>query len=116
MAYQDLKDDFDQLQINAKNYVKAAGNYYRLMIFKILTKSATLFVKFALLAICLMMFVLFSSIALSFYLGKVFDNYCYGFLTVSAFYLIIALILSLIKISVIEGSVLRKFSEIFFND
>ncbi len=116
MAYQDLKDDIDQLQKNAKNYVKAAGNYYRLVIFKILTKSASLFVKFALLAICLMMFILFSSIALSFYLGKVFDNYCYGFLTVSGIYLVIALILSMVKISIIEGGVLRKFSEIFFNE
>ena len=49
-------------------------------------------------------------------IGKVLDSTVFGFLIVSGIYLILALLLFLVKDKMVEGPILEKFSEIFFND
>ena len=116
MAYEDLQDELSGLQENTKKYIQSTGNYYKLLGFKIVTRSITLIAKFTLLAICIVMFVLFSSISLAFYLGEIFESDTMGFLAVSGIYLVLGLLFLVIKASIIEGGILRKFSDIFFND
>ncbi len=116
MAYEELREDIEHLQENAKEYINSSVKYYKLLGFKVMTRSITLMAKFILVAFCVAMLFLFGSFALAFCLGKWLDNYAFGFLIVAGIYLIIGLIVSLVKRSVLEGSILKKFSEIFFND
>ena len=84
--------------------------------FKVAMKSTTLMLKFFLIAICLMIVLLFVSIAGAFALGNLFNSYPLGFLAVAGIYLVLALLLFLVKDKIVEGPILEKFSEIFFND
>jgi hypothetical protein len=44
------------------------------------------------------------------------NSYPLGFLSVAGIYLVLALILFFVKDRIVEGPILAKFSEIFFND
>jgi len=62
------------------------------------------------------MVLLFCSIAAAFAIGKAMGSYATGFLIVGGFYFVITILVFLIKDKVVEGPILEKFSEIFFND
>ena len=116
MAFEDLKENTEAIQENTKAYLESSIAYYKLWGFKVAMKSTTLMLKFFLIAICLSIVLLFVSVAGAFALGKVLDSYPLGFLCVAGVYLVLALLLFLVKDKIVEGTILEKFSEIFFND
>ncbi len=116
MAFEELKENTDAIQENAKAYIDSSIAYYKLWGFKVAMKSTTLMLKFFLIALCLMIVLLFISIAGAMALGQLFDSYPLGFLAVAGVYLVLALLLFLVKDKIVEGPILEKFSEIFFND
>lgn len=116
MAFEELKENVDSIQENAKAYLESSISYYKLWGFKVAMKSTTMIIKFFLISICLMIFLLFISIAGAIALGEMMDSYLIGFLIIAGIYLILALLLFLVKDKIVEGPILEKFSEIFFND
>lgn len=116
MAFEELKENTDAIQENAKAYIDSSIAYYKLWGFKVAMKSTTLMLKFFLIGLCLMIVLLFISIAGAMALGQLFDSYPLGFLAVAGVYLVLALLLFLVKDKIVEGPILEKFSEIFFND
>ena len=79
-------------------------------------KSTTMIVKFFLIFICFLMVLLFFSIACAFAIGSYLDSNAFGFLIVGGIYLLFTGLLFLVKDKIVEGPILEKFSEIFFND
>ena len=116
MAFEDLKENTEAIQENAKSYFDSSIAYYKLWGFKVVMKSTTLMLKFFLITICLSIVLLFVSVAGAFALGNLLESYPLGFLCVAGVYLILALLLFLVKDKIVEGTILEKFSEIFFND
>lgn len=116
MAFEELKENTEAIQENAKAFIETNIAYYKLWGFKVAMKSTTLILKFFLIAICLMIVLLFISIAGAMALGQLFGSYPTGFLAVAGIYLVLALLLFLVKDKIVEGPILEKFSEIFFND
>ena len=116
MAFEELKENTEAIQENAKAYIESSLAYYKLWGFKVAMKSTTLMLKFFLISLCLMIVLFFVSIAGAMALGNTFGSYPLGFLAVAAIYLVLALLLFLVKDKIIEGPILEKFSEIFFND
>jgi cytochrome c biogenesis protein CcdA len=116
MAFEELKEHTEDIQKEAQAYIENSVAYYKLRGFKVAMKSTTMILKFALIAIALMMVLLFCSVAGAFAIGKALDSYALGFLIVGGIYLVITGLLFLIKDKVVEGPILEKFSEIFFND
>ncbi len=116
MAFEELKENTEAIQENTKAYIDSSLAYYKLWGFKVAMKSTTLMLKFFLISLCLMIVLLFISIAGAMALGQLFNNYPIGFLAVAGIYLVLALLLFLVKDKIVEGPILEKFSEIFFND
>lgn len=116
MAFEELKENTEAIQENAKAFIETNIAYYKLWGFKVAMKSTTLILKFFLITMCLMIVLLFISIAGAMALGQLFDSYSLGFLSVAGIYLVLALLLFLVKDKIVEGPILEKFSEIFFND
>lgn len=116
MALEELKHNVEDIQENTKAYVEDTIAYYKLWGFKVAMKSTTLILKFTLIAICLMIVLLFVSVAGALALGNAFDSNVLGFLAVAGIYLILVLLLFLVKDKIVEGPILEKFSEIFFNE
>lgn len=116
MALEELKDNIEDIQENAKAYAESTIAYYKLWGFKVAMKSTTLILKFTLIGICLMIVLLFVSVAGALALGEAFGSNVYGFLSVAGIYLILVFLLFLVKDKIVEGPILEKFSEIFFNE
>jgi hypothetical protein len=75
MAFEELKENTDAIQENAKAYLESSIAYYKLWGFKVAMKSTTLMLKFFLIAVCSMIVLLFISIAGAMALGQLFDSY-----------------------------------------
>ena len=116
MSLEEIKENVEDIQENAKAYIESSVAYYKLWGFKVAMKSTTLMLKFFLIAFCLMIVLLFISVAGAMAIGNLLHSYPFGFLIVAGVYLVLALLLFLIKDKIVEGPILEKFSEIFFND
>lgn len=116
MAFDDLKNNVDRVHEETQAYIETSVEYYKLLGFKIAMKSTTMIFKFLLIAICVVMMLLFASIAAAFAIGSALESTSLGFLIISGVYLILFILLLFVKPQIIEGSILRRFSEIFFND
>jgi hypothetical protein len=116
MAFDKIKESSEDIQNQAQAYFETSVSYYKLWGFKVAMKSTTMILKFALILLCFSMVLLFGSVAAALSIGNYFDSYAIGFLSVAGLYLIVTLLLFLIKDKVVEGPILKKFSEIFFND
>ena len=116
MAFEELKENTENIQEQAKAYLESTAAYYKLWGFKVAMKSTTMIIKFSLILLCFSMVLLFCSVAAAFAIGIYLDSYALGFLIVGGIYLVITAILFTIKDKIVEGPILEKFSEIFFND
>lgn len=116
MPFENLKDNLNEIQEESKAYIDNNIAYFKLWGFKVIMKSTTVALKFVLLTLCVSLFIIFASVALALTIGKLLDSYIYGFLIVSGIYLILAILLSFVKPKIVEGKILKRFSEIFFND
>ena len=116
MALEQIQENIEDIQENAKAYLESNIAYYKLWVFKVAMKSTTLILKFVLISICLMIVLLFVSVAGALAIGNLLNSYVLGFLSVAGIYLILVFLLFLIKDKIVEGPILEKFSEIFFNE
>ena len=114
MAFEEVKDNIDDLKRQAKAVIDANVRYYKLWGFKLLMKSTTMMLKMFLLAIMLCIVTIFFSIALALGIGYWLDNFAYGFLIVGGLYLILAIIVYKVQNEIVEGPILAKFSRTFF--
>lgn len=116
MAFEDLKESVEQLQNDTKAYVESSVDYYKLWVFKVAMKSTSAMVKFLMIVLFISMVLLFFSIAAAIAIGYALDNLAYGFLIVGGVYVLFTIVVMLVKDKFIEGPIMAKFSEIFFND
>jgi hypothetical protein len=116
MAFEELKENTESIQDQAKVYLDSHLAYYKLWGFKVAMKSTTLIFKFTLILVCFCMVLLFGSFAAAYAFSAYFGSFTLGFLTVGGIYLVLTISLFFIKEKFVEGPILEKFSEIFFND
>ncbi|WP_026714704.1 phage holin family protein [Flavobacterium daejeonense] len=116
MAFDYLKEHTENIQEHTKEFIEKNIEYYKLSAFKMAMKSTTMIFKFILILLCICMVLLFLSIALAFIIGSYLGSYALGFLSVGLLYLVCTGLLFLVKDKIVEGPILEKFSEIFFNE
>jgi ABC-type multidrug transport system fused ATPase/permease subunit len=116
MAFEELKENSEYIQEQVHNYIENNLEYYKLRSFKMAMKSTTAILKFSLISICIVMILLFFSLAVAFAIGNYLNSYPYGFLIVGGIYVFFTIILFFMRDKILEGPILEKFSEIFFND
>lgn len=114
MAFEEVKENIDDLKKQAKELLDVNIRYYKLWGFNLLMKSTTMMLKMFLLAIMLLIVTIFFSIALALGIGYWLDNFAYGFLIVGVMYLVVAIFVYKIQDKIVEGPILARFSRLFF--
>lgn len=116
MVFDELKENTNLIQEEAKAYAESTIQYYKLWGFKVAMKSIQGMVKAALIFFSLMMVLLFGSMAAAFAIGDALHSTWLGFLIVAGSYLLFMIVLLFARFKFIERQILRKSSDIFFND
>ncbi len=116
MVLDDIKDDVSQIQEDTKAYVETTVEYFKLRGFKMVAKSATVLLKLLLVTITALMMLIFASIAGAVAIGEAIESPTLGFLIVAGIYFVLFVLFVMLKPRRIEKSVLRRFSDIIFND
>jgi hypothetical protein len=114
MAFEEIKENAEDLKKQTIELIEANVKYYKLWGFKLLMKSTTMMLKIFLLAIMLLIVTIFFSIALALGIGYALDNMAYGFLIVGGIYLIVSLLVYYGQDKLVEGPILSRFSKMFF--
>ncbi|MGX7667889.1 phage holin family protein [Flavobacterium pedocola] len=116
MPFENLKENAEEIQEKLKDVVDSNVAYYKLWLFKITAKSSIALFKIVLMAVFFLMGLLFTSIALALFLGQQWESYPLGLLAVGGIYLVLILVVYLVKDKIVERTILKKLSNIFFND
>ncbi|WPR72246.1 competence protein [Flavobacterium sp. NG2] len=116
MAFEEIKENAEHIQNEFHSYVENSLTYYKLKVFKLIMKSLMTIFKFTLLLAILLMVLFFGSIGLAFALSTYFESYIMGFSAVALGYFVIGLLFLLLNKKWIEVLLLKKFSNIFFNN
>jgi uncharacterized membrane protein len=116
MAFEELKENTEQIHEQVHSYVKNSISYYKLKFFKLIMRSTVTILKIMLIVVSFLLVLLFGSFALAFVLSDYFGSYAIGFFAVMVVYIFVTILLFLFKGKLIEGPILKKFSLIFLNN
>lgn len=116
MAFSEIKDNVNDLKQETKAYVDKNVEYYKLLGFKIVAKTTTMFVQYTLILLSFAFVLMFGSVAAGFAIGSSLESTALGFLIVAGCYFLVGIILLVLKDKIVEGRVLRIFSEMFFKE
>ena len=116
MSIDKVKNNIDDIKLNAKSYIDSNIDYFTLLGFKITTKASSFIIKIILLSLFLLLSLTFLSFSFAFAIGTWIDSYAIGFLIVGSIYILISLLLFFKGGSFIDKPMLKTFSDIFFND
>jgi hypothetical protein len=114
MAFEELKNDLMGLKTNMGSYLEHSDEYYRLKIFKVLSKNATGILKLLLIAISSLFALLFLSFAACLWLSELMNSYFIGFLIIAGTYIFIAVMLYIFR-EQLNKPVLKKLSKYYFD-
>src|SRR5690606_441981 len=92
-----IKENLNEVHAQTRDFVESNLEYYKLWVFKVVTKSASSLLKIILIGVFLVMVVVFFSIAGALAIGYALDNFVYGFLIVGGIYLILSIIVYNLK-------------------
>lgn len=114
MALEELKDNVTEADRNVRSYLKNTEEYYKLKGFKIAMHSITSLIKILMLGSIALLSLFMISFALAHGIGQWLDNIFLGFLIMGGFYILLGWIAYMFR-KKLDGRILRKFSEYFFD-
>lgn len=115
MAFEEIKENFVEVDSGVRSYIDKTAEYYRLKGFKFLMSGITSVSKALLLAAIGIMALFFLSMAASFGIGQALDNTFYGFLCIGLFYVVVGVIVYSMRHKV-DRPLLKIFSEFYFDE
>lgn len=115
MAFDRISDNLRRLNENIRAFSQSSAEYYKLELYKISMKSATMLVKLLALGILLLFFITFLSIAAAVWISTELEVPSSGFFIVAGFYLLLVLFMKFFGGAAMEKYILIKTSRKVFN-
>ncbi|MBS9766981.1 MAG: hypothetical protein KGV44_05515 [Flavobacteriaceae bacterium] len=116
MAFEKLKEQISELQADSEKVLQSNIHYYKLWLFKVLTRTMTDFTKILLLGSVAFLVFLFLAIASAFAIGMYLENNALGFLIVGSILFVVLLLIFIFKKKLVEKPLLSKMSKIYFKE
>ena len=103
MSIHSIKESFEEVPTKANSALDSQIAYYKLFIFRFISKSSYALVTFFIVAF-----------AIAYAVGEALGSNALGFAIVGAFYILIAIMVLAFRKKLIERPLLEKLSEIYF--
>lgn len=113
---EEIKNNFSEMQAEIRAFVDANIKYFQLLGFKISAKAFGLLLKISAITLMCALGLLFLSFSLAFMIGHELQSNTLGFLIVAGVYFFMALMVYVLRETLIELPILKKLSAIFFNN
>jgi hypothetical protein len=114
MAFHQFKETIAEVDVDVRSYLKHSEAHLELKVFKILMRLVTAFFQTLLVGFLLLLALFIMSMALSYGIGQVLGSTWLGFVIVSVFFMLLAL-LSYVHRKHINKPVIRFFSKYYFD-
>lgn len=116
MAFEKLSNSVNNLNTNIQSLVKSNAEYYKLKTFKQGMKGVTSLVRFLIMVTIVSVATLLLSIALAIWVSQSLGIPSSGFFIVGGIYMVVFVLVYFFGKEPIEKLLLKKFSEVIFND
>ncbi|MTG96542.1 MULTISPECIES: hypothetical protein [Myroides] len=116
MAFDEVKSEMTNIKENSEEFIKSTLDYYRLWGFKVSVKAGSIFMTLILVSLFSTLALLFISLFAAYAIGEAFNSTSTGFLIVGSFYILVSIIAYSFRKSLVERPLIKKLSEILFND
>ena len=114
MSIHSIKESFEEVPTKANSALDSQIAYYKLFIFRFMSKSSYALVTFFIVAFASLLVLFFLSFAIAYAVGEALGSNALGFAIVGAFYILIAIMVLAFRKKLIERPLLEKLSEIYF--
>ena len=114
MAFDELKKDLTEADVDVRSYLENSEEYFKLKIFKALMRSVTAFTHAMLIGAVGLLALFLLSFAASYAIGSAMQSTYQGFIIVGLFYVLVALLCYLLR-DRLDRPLLRKFSKYYFD-
>lgn len=116
MAFEKLTNSINDLREGIRALKHSSAEYYKLNLYKSLTKGIVSFITILLLGFLGFFVLIFLSIAVAISISEALDSPSAGYYIVAGFYLLLIILLLVVGKKYIEKTVLLKSSRKIFND
>ncbi len=116
MAFEDIKNDIEDIKIHSEQYISSSVEYVRLWGLKVTAKTSVVLMTLFLVGVFLLLSLFFISIAIAFALTELTNSFTLGFLYVGLAYLVFTIVAYTLRKYIVERPLIKKLSEIIFND
>ncbi|AVM50510.1 hypothetical protein [Capnocytophaga sp. oral taxon 878] len=114
MPIHSIKETFVEVPTKANSALNSQLSYYKLVLFRFIAKSSYGLISFFVYGFASLLILFFLSLAAAYAIGEALGSNGLGFAIVGAFYIVLSLVVLLFRKKLIERSLLRKLSEIYF--
>jgi len=116
MAFEDVKDELNEIKDNTRNYIESSISYYSLLGLKISAKAALLLFRTIVFSLLALLSLLLFSFAAAYAIGKYYGSYATGFVIVGIFYLLICILFYFKSDKIFEKPIIKALSDIFYKE
>lgn len=116
MVFKNITNKIQEVIDRMEGYFESTSEYYKLRIFKSLSKVTVSLINLLVYGSLLLFVLLFLSIGAAFWLGTYFEDVFAGFLLVGAFYALILVFMFIFGRKLIERKILGSFSDLFYDE
>lgn len=114
MAFEEVKENVEDLGRQAKELLDANIRYYKLYAFRKINKAGKTVFTALFLGIMLLIVLMFLSVAMALGIGYALNNFAYGFLIVAGLYIVVTIIMYYTIGKYLEKRILARLSRKFF--
>jgi ABC-type multidrug transport system fused ATPase/permease subunit len=114
MAFDDLKKDLTEADVDVRSYLENSEEYIKLKVFKALMQGVTAFTHVMLIGAIGLLALFLLSFAASYGIGNAMNNTYQGFIVVGMFYVVVALLCYVFR-DRLDRPILKKFSKYYFD-
>lgn len=116
MSVNNLTENVEELNKSTQEFIEKNYEYYRLSLFKKITKGTTSLITFMIIGTVLFGALLLLTFAIALFIGSWLDNLGLGFLILGLLYILVAVIVYYGFRKTIERKVLITASKDFFDN
>lgn len=116
MAFDEVKEEFKDLKGTTKDYIDSSIQYYQLWGLKMSSEAASYILIRFIIGIFAMLAMLFLSLAAAFAIGNALGKVSLGFLIMGSFFILVISICLIFRERLFIRPVIKKFSNIFYNE